>query len=295
MSAHQTTVIRQATVTRQRRRPRPKHMEVWVLWLLLGLGSIVMIAPFYWMIATSFKPRSEVLVFPPTWWPQEPTLQPWQELTELRGGFHIFFRNSVFVTACITLLVLFTSSVSGYVFAKFKFRGRTVLFILLLSMMMIPFTVSIIPLYRLMVDLHWTNSYWALIIPSAYSPFGIFLMRQFMHAIPDDLIDAARIDGASEWRIYFRIVLPLSTAAIAALGIFTFMAAWDDFLWPLVILDEPHLYTLPLGLSQLRGRFGSDVASMAAGATVSVLPVLIVYFFAQRRFIEGIALTGVKG
>ncbi len=160
---------------------------------------------------------------------------------------------------------------------------------------MIPFNVSLIPLYKLMADLRWTNTYWALIIPSAYSPFGIFLMRQFMHSIPDDLLDAARIDGASEWRIFLRIVLPLSTAALAALGIFTFMWTWDDFLWPLVIIDEPELYTLPLGLSQLRGRFGSDVATMAAGATVSVLPVLIVYLLAQRRFIEGITMTGMKG
>ena len=120
-------------------------------------------------------------------------------------------------------------------------------------------------------------------------------MRQFMHSIPDDLLDAARIDGASEWRIFLRIVLPLSTAALAALGIFTFMWTWDDFLWPLVIIDEPELYTLPLGLSQLRGRFSSDVATMAAGATVSVLPVLLVYLLAQRRFIEGITMTGMKG
>jgi len=130
---------------------------------------------------------------------------------------------------------------------------------------------------------------------SNYSPFGIFLLRQYMHSIPNDLIDAARIDGASEWRIFFRLILPLSTAALGALGLFTFMGVWDDFLWPLVLLDDPELYTLPLGLSQLRGRVGTDVASMQAGATVSVLPVLIIYFFAQRRFIEGIALTGLKG
>ncbi len=285
----------QTIPTTQRRRVSAKQIELWALWLLLGVGAILMVAPFYWMIVTSFKPRSEVLVFPPTWWPSEPTLAPWRELTELRGGFHIFFRNSVFVTVSTTLLVLFTSAVSGYVFAKFEFPGRRVLFVILLSMMMIPFNVSLIPLYQLMANLKWTNSYWALIIPSVYSPFGIFLMRQFMHSIPSDLMDAARIDGASEWRIFFRIVLPLSTAAIGALGIFTFMGVWDDFLWPLVILDEPSLYTLPLGLSQLRGRFGSDVGTMTAGATVSVLPILIVYFFAQRRFIEGIALTGLKG
>ncbi|MHB0856663.1 MAG: carbohydrate ABC transporter permease [Anaerolineae bacterium] len=264
--------------------------------LLLGVGALLMIAPFYWMVVTSFKPAEEVLVFPPTWWPQQPTWEPYLELTELRGGgFPIFFRNSLFVTVVVTALVLLTSALAGYVFAKFQFRGRNVLFVAVLSMLMIPFNVSIIPLYALMVTFQWTNSYWALIIPSAFSPFGIFLMNQFMHSIPSDLVDAGRIDGASEYSIFFRIVLPLSAAPLGALGIFTFMWTWDDFLWPLVIIDEPRFYTLPLGLSQLRGRFGSNVAAMAAGATVAVLPVIIVYLFAQRRFVEGIALTGIKG
>ncbi len=284
-----------AAVARPPARPARKLVERALLWLVLGLGTIVMVGPFYWMIVTAFKPPTEVLVFPPTWWPHAPTLDPWVELTELRGGFHNFFRNSLILTSIITLLVLLTSSLSGYVFAKFQFRGRELLFLVVLSTLMIPFNVSIIPLYELMVKLDWTNSYWALIIPSAYSPLGIFLMRQFMHVIPNDLIDAARIDGASEFAIFFRIILPLSMPAIAALGIFTFMWNWDDFLWPLVILDDPQLYTLPLGLAQLRGRFGSDVGTMMAGATLTVLPVLVVYLFAQRRFVEGITMTGMKG
>lgn len=288
------TILSSATTRRVKSHRDKASRKQIALWLLLGIGAVLMIAPFYWMIVTAFKPKTEVLLFPPTWWPHEPTLQPWRELTELRGGFHIFFRNSVFVSVTVTTLVLLSSAATGYVFAKFNFWGRSALFVVVLSMMMIPFNVSLIPLYQLMANLGWTNSFWALIVPSAYSPFGIFLMRQFMHSLPDDLIDAARIDGASEWRIFFRIVLPLSTAALGALGIFTFMWTWDDFLWPLVVVDEAALYTLPLGLAQLRGRFGSDVASMAAGATLSVLPVLIVYFVAQRRFIEGIALTGIK-
>jgi multiple sugar transport system permease protein len=182
----------QTVPSRQRQRLTARRVELWTLWLVLGIGAILMVAPFYWMIITSFKPRTEVLLFPPTWWPNEPTLDPWLALTRLRGGFHIFFRNSVFVTVCTTVLVLFTSAATGYVFAKFEFRGRRVMFIIILSMMMIPFNVSLIPLYQLMADLKWTNSYWALIIPSAYSPFGIFLMRQFMHSIPNDLLDALR-------------------------------------------------------------------------------------------------------
>jgi len=285
----------QTTHKRPLERPAGKSLEKWVLWLLLGAGAFLMVAPFYWMIVTAFKSRSEVMVFPPTWWPQQPTLRSWEDLTRLRGGFHIFFANSLFVSSCTTLLVLLTSAMAGYVFAKFEFRGRELLFILVLSLLMIPFNVYIIPLYKLMADLSWTNSYWALIIPGIYSPVGIFLMRQFMHSIPNDLVDAARVDGASEWGIFFRIVLPLSTAALAALGIFTFTWTWDDFLWPLVIIDEPQRYTLPLGLSQLRGRFGTDVGTSMAGAMVAVLPVLIVYLFAQRRFVEGITLSGLKG
>jgi multiple sugar transport system permease protein len=272
-----------------------KALEQWLLWIVLGAGAILMIAPFYWMVVTAFKPQQEILVFPPTWWPHEPTLVPWQKLTELRGGFQNFFRNSIFVTTAITALTLLTSAAAGYVFAKFKFRGRELIFVVILASLMIPFNVYIIPLYKLMVDLKWTNSYWALIIPAAYSPLGIFLLRQFMHSIPNDLLDAARIDGATEFTIFSRIVLPLSTPALAALGIFTFMWNWDDFLWPLVIIDDPTLYTLPLGLAQLRGRFGTDVGSMMAGNILAILPVLIVFLLAQRRFIEGITLTGLKG
>jgi ABC-type glycerol-3-phosphate transport system permease component len=267
-----------------------------LLMAVLAVGAVLMVGPFYWALVTSFKSREEILVFPPTWWPAQPTLEHWIGLTNLRiGSFEIFFRNSLFVATTVTLLTLLTSSMAGYVFAKYRFRGRDALFVGILSMLMIPFNISIIPLYALMLDLHWTNSFWALIIPSAFSPFGIFLMRQFMHSIPDELIDAARIDGASEFGIYFRIVLPLSTAALGALAIFIFIAQWDDFLWPLVIIDEPALYTLPLGLSQFRGRVGTNVGGLAAGSMLAVIPVLIVYFIAQRRFVEGIAMTGMKG
>ncbi len=286
-------------VTRRREQSRRfswARLERMLLTAFLAIGSVLMIGPFYWALVTAFKSREEILLFPPTWWPKNPTLEHWIELSDLRiGSFEVFFRNSLFVSITVTVLTLLTSSMAGYVFAKYSFRGRDALFIAILSMLMVPFNISIIPLYALMLDLQWTNTFWALIIPSAFSPFGIFLMRQFMHSIPDELIDAARIDGASEFGIFFRIVLPLSTAALAALAIFIFIAQWDDFLWPLVIIDEPALYTLPLGLSQFRGRVGTNVGGLAAGSMLAVIPVLIVYFIAQRRFIEGIAMTGMKG
>ncbi len=288
-----STISKGNVTTRAKR--RRLNWERYLFWVVLGFGAILMIGPFYWMFITSFKPREEILLFPPTWWPQQPTIENYY-LSKLRvGNFPIFFRNSLFVATTITLLTLFTSALAGYLFAKHQFKGRDLIFLAVLSMLVIPFNISIIPLYALIVDLNWNNTYWALIIPSAFSPFGIFLMRQFMHTIPTELIDAARIDGASEFGIFFRIILPLSTAPLAALGIFTFIMQWDDFLWPLVIIDDPALYTLPLGLSQLRGRFGSDIGQLAAASTMTVLPVLIVYILAQRRFIEGITLTGLKG
>ena len=279
---------------------RPHRRKVpwlrYLLWLLLGIGSIIMIVPFYWTIITSFKTTAEIQRFPPTWWPQEWTLDHWLELGNLSiGSFPVFFRNSVFVTTVITVLTLFTSSLSGYVFAKFEFPGRNKIFILVLAMMMIPFSITLIPSYALMVRFHWINNYLALIIPVAFNPFGIFLMRQFMHGIPNELLDAARIDGSGEWQIFFRIVLPLCTAGLAALGILTFIGQWDNFLWPLVIIDDPDLYTIPLGLAQFRGRVGTNVGGLAAAAMVAVLPVLIMYLFAQKRFIEGITLSGLKG
>ena len=267
-----------------------------VLWLVLGVGAIAMVGPFYWMLVTSLKIRQEAIRYPPTWWPETFTWQNWQALNDLTAGsFTLFFRNSIFVASTITILTLLVSSMTGYVFAKLPFPGRDRLFWVVLSMMMIPFTVSIIPSFALMDRLGWINSYFALIVPIVFNPFGIFLMRQFMMALPGDLLDAARMDGASEFRVFFQIVIPLSQAALAALGILTFLAQWDNFLWPLVILQDPDKYTVPLGLAQFRGRLGTEIGPTAAGSILAVLPVLIIYIFAQRKFVEGIALTGLKG
>jgi ABC-type glycerol-3-phosphate transport system permease component len=266
-----------------------------LLIVALIIGGILMIAPFYWMLITSFKTRAEIAAFPPTWFPQEITFTHWRSLTDLDiGSFVDFFRNSIFVTGTITALTLFTSSITGYVFAKFDFPFRDKIFLVVLSMMIVPFSVTLIPLYGMMAAWGWLDNYLALIVPVLFNPFGIFLMRQFMRGIPDELLDAARLDGASEFGIFFRIVLPLSSAPLAALAIFVFTQQWDNFLWPLVILESPELYTLPLGLAQFRGRTGLDVGPVAAGSVLSVLPVIVVYLFAQRQFIEGITLSGVK-
>ena len=266
-----------------------------VLWIVLGIGSVAMIGPFYWMIISSFKTQREGTAIPPTWWPQEFTLKNWQDIGNLTtGSMLIFFRNSAFVVIVITLITLFTSSIAGYVFAKFEFRFKNVIFWLVISLLVVPFSVTLIPLFNMVADWGWRNNYLALIVPILFTPFGIFLMRQQIANIPNELIDAARIDGASELGIYLRVILPLSGAALAALAIFTFTFQWDNFLWPLVVLDDPGLYTLPLGLAQFRGRGTVDMGLVSAASFVAVLPVLIVYVLAQRRFIEGITLTGMK-
>lgn len=286
-----------ATVETRQQNWRWKRLDLekLVLWIVLGIGAVAMIGPFYWMFISSFKTRSEGVAIPPTWWPQTFTLENWQGLTDLAvGSMPLFFRNSLFVVTVITLITLFTSSLAGYVFAKFEFRFKNLIFWLVLSMLVVPFSVTLIPLFDMVSDWGWRNNYLALIVPIIFSPFGIFLMRQQISTIPNELIDAARIDGASEYRIYFRIILPLSSAALAALAIFTFTFQWDNFLWPLVVLDKPELYTLPLGLAQFRGRGMTDIGAVSAASFVSVLPILIVYIFAQRRFIDGIALTGMK-
>lgn len=266
-----------------------------LLWIVLGIGAIAMIGPFYWMFISSFKTKIEGVAIPPTWFPQTPTLENWAALGSLSvGSLPIFFRNSLFVVITITVITLFTSSLAGYVFAKFEFRFKGFIFWMVISMLVVPFSVTLIPLFNMVSDWGWRNNYTALIVPILFSPFGIFLMRQQIANIPSELIDAARIDGASEWGIYFRIIVPLSGAALGALAIFTFTYQWDNFLWPLIVLDSPDMYTLPLGLAQFRGRTMTDVGLVSAASFVSVLPILIVYVFAQRRFIEGITLTGMK-
>jgi len=257
---------------------------------------VIMLAPFVWMVSTSFKYNWDAISFPPRFLPQEfAGFGAYKRvLTEIPFGR--FLSNSVIVAVAVTVGVLFTSSLAGYIFAKFDFWGKEQIFLGILATMMIPFQVIVIPVYILVYQMKMLNTLWALIIPRLVSAYGIFLMRQFMSGIPSALIDAARIDGCSEFGIYARIVLPLSKPALSALGIFTFMASWDDFLWPLLVLDDLPKRTLPLGLALFRQQFGMmDWNVIMAGTLLSILPVLIVFFAAQKNFIEGIALSGIKG
>jgi len=260
---------------------------------VLTSGAVVMLAPLIWMVFAGFKTLPEILTVPPTILPNGWAFDNF--ISVLRDTpFVRYFFNSVLVAAITVGSVLITSSMAGYAFAKFDFPGKNILFVLVLATLMIPFQVRVIPLYVLASDLDLLDSYVGLVLPGLVDAFGIFLMRQFMQSIPSDLIDAARVDGASEPRIFLKIVLPLAKPALSALAIFTLVASWESFLWPLLVVSSPDKFTLPLGLAQFSGRFITRVDLQMAASTLTVLPLLIVFLFMQRRFIEGMATSGMK-
>ena len=269
------------------------HKSRPLLALVLALGAVVMLYPFFYMILSAFKGNAEIARTPPTFLPEAFTLSNFQKvLTENRFGH--YFLNSVWSTLLKTSLILYSSTLFGYVFAKIHFKGREALFLLALSTMMIPWPVTLTPMYQFMSWLGWVGSYAAIIVPTMFSTFGIYMMRQFMSSLPDELIEAARIDGAGEFSIFHQIMLPNVTAALSALGIFQFLWTWDDYLWPFLMLQSMDKYTLPVGLSLYNGQYFSDYGGIFASASIAVLPVILVYLLFQRQFIEGIALTGIK-
>jgi ABC-type glycerol-3-phosphate transport system permease component len=244
------------------------------------------------MSISTFKSEAEINVFPPTLLPREASLRPLQEAWTRVGPFLL---NSVFVAAIITPLSVLTSALVGFVFGKYEFRGKDILFYGILASMMLPGTVLLIPNYQIVVWLGWINNYLALIVPAALSPFGIFLMRQFMHTIPNELLDAARIDGASEPRIFSTIIIPLTRPALATLAIFTFMDTWNNYFWPLIVLTKEKMFTVPVGLAAFSAGYEPNFSSRNAGAFIAIVPVLIFFIIFQRQIVKGMALSGMAG
>jgi multiple sugar transport system permease protein len=253
-----------------------------------------MLAPLLWMISASFMSLKEVLSIPPVLIPSQINFKNYVEVFE-QLPFGRFFLNSVIVAAVTITSVLLTSALGGYAFAKFDFPGKSILFLIVLGTMMIPFQVRMVPLYVMLYDWSWVDSYRGIIVPGLVDAFGIFLMRQFIQSIPNDLIDAARIDGASEPHIFMRIVLPLIGPAVSALTIFTLIGNWESFLWPMIVTNSQRLYTLPIGLAMFSGRQISHTELQMAASTITVLPMVLTFLVLQRKFIEGVALTGMKG
>lgn len=265
-----------------------------VILLLLAVGGIVMLLPFVWMVLSSMKPTMELLKMPPTWLPEKGLwLGNYKQVLELIS-FDRYMLNSLLIATINTVVGLFTSALTGYIFAKYEFRGKNILFVFLLGSMMIPFQVIMIPMYNMMIDVKWVNTYYALTIPYFISIFGVFLMRQFMSKLPNDLMEAAFIDGCSHFRTFYSIMLPLVKSALSALGIFLFMGSWNDYLWPLIVIDSEVMRTIPLGLGVFIHQRGMKYDLLMAASVMSVLPILVVFFAAQKYFIEGITLTGMK-
>jgi multiple sugar transport system permease protein len=265
------------------------------VYLILCAGTLFTVVPFVWMVGTAFKSATEIIHLPPTLFPQNFTVQSYNTIfNDPHVPLARFYMNSIIVSASVVILILFTSSLAGFVFAKYRFYGKDFLFTMILATMMIPFQVLMIPAYLILVKLGLVNNLMGLIVPSATSAFGIFLMRQFVESIPTELIDAARIDGCSEFGIYLQIILPQMGAALATLGIFQFMGTWNDYLWPLIVITTTEKRTLPIMLSWYSTQHGSRYDLTMAASILVIIPVLIAYFIFQRWVVRGIALTGFK-
>lgn len=277
----------------QSRPPKIRPGDI-LLHVALLAGSVIMLLPFAWMLSTSLKEPSEIFTFPPIWIPSHLAWENYVKTVSVMP-FGRFYLNSLIVAAGITVLQLLTSSLAAFAFARLRFPGRGALFLLYLATLMIPFHVMLIPNFILMRFLGWFDTYAALIFPPAFSAFSTFLLRQYYLSLPGELDEAARIDGASSLRIWWQVIIPLSGPVLAALTIFIFLGAWNDFLWPLVITNSLEMRTLPVGLTAFQGQFKVEWHLLMAGAVIAMLPILIIYVLAQRKFIEGLAMTGLTG
>jgi multiple sugar transport system permease protein len=260
---------------------------------MLAALAIVTVYPLVWMASASLMPAGEAQSLPPRLWPSRITFSHYGELFE-RLNLARYFANSLLIASVVTLISLVVNSMAGYALAKLRFKGRDALFRLLIGGLVIPAQVAIVPLFLLMKQLGLLNSYWAVILPASASIFGLFLVRQYALSIPDALLDAARVDGAGEWRIYRTIVMPLLRPILVTLGVYTFMVTWNDFMWPLVALVDGDLQTLPVALAVLSGEHVQDTELMMAGALLTLFPVLLLFVAVQRYYVEGITAGSLK-
>ena len=291
---------------RRRRGVRPTRA---LRYVILSAGAVLFVAPFAYMVSSSFQPLGELFSYPPKWIPSNPTLDNYRQFFGSGHQIGRWIVNSAFTTSAITIAQLFFSSLVAYTFAKRTFPGRDVLFFLMLATMMLPVQITVIPNYLILKGIPlfggndlsgigghgWLDSYWGVIMPNLVSPFGIFLLRQYMRSIPDELLDAARMDGAGHFRIYWKVILPLSRPALAALAIFTFQFWWAAFFWPLIVLSSPQLYTLPLGMALFQEANRTVWNLIMAGSVLASIPLIVVFLIFQRQFVRGISLQGMKG
>jgi multiple sugar transport system permease protein len=275
--------------------PRPDRSGAGTLALhaALAAGALLTLLPLVWMVSASLMPAGEATELPPRFWPSRITLEHYRALV---GGLHLgrAFVNSLGIAAAVTALSLLINSLAGYGFARFRFAGRDRIFAVLLGALVIPAQVTMLPLFLMVRELGLVNTYAGVLVPGLASIFGIFLVRQHALAIPQSLLDAARIDGAGEWRIYRSVVVPAIRPVLITLGVFTFMGTWNDFLWPLIVLSDARRYTLPVALANLLGEHVQDAELMMAGAVLTVLPVVVMFLALQRYYVAGIVSGAVK-
>lgn len=263
-----------------------------VLYVVLIAGALIMVFPFVWTVVTSITPGA-TLTTTPKIIPDDPSLAPYFELFD-RVPFARVILNSLLIAGASTILQVVTSAMAAYVFARLPFPGRGAIFVVYLATMMIPFQVLIVPLFAEMKTLGLINTYWGAILPTIASAFGVFLLRQAMSTVPYDLDQAATLDGAGHFRIFFQIMLPLIRPALATLTVFAFLNTWNSFLWPLIILRDPLMQTLPVALSSLQGQFSTQWDVLMAGSVISIIPMFALYVFAQKYIVQGVAGTGLK-
>lgn len=265
--------------------------------ILLYVGLIVLacifIFPVIWVMLSSLKGSSELYSLPPKFIPGKPTFDNFLAAFE-KGNFGTYFLNSTFVTVTATILTLLINTMAGYALSKYRFKGDTFLLIGFISTLMIPLEVIMTPIFTVISKLGLYNSLWGIIIPPAATPTGVFLIRQYLLTVPDELIEAARIDGAGEWKIFWKLIVPIAKPVISVLAIFSFMWRWDDFIWPLVVISDPTKYTVQLALSNFIGEFNVDWGSLLAMSVVTMIPVLVVFLIFQKQFIQGMATSGMK-
>jgi len=269
-----------------------KRLRRTLLYVVLIAGAFIMAFPFVWMLVTSITPGA-TLTTTPNIIPDNPSLAPYSELFR-RVPFGRVILNSLLIAVITTILQVATSAMAGYVFARMPFPGRGAIFLIYLATMMIPFQVLIVPLFAQMKTLGLINTYWGAILPTIAWAFGVFLMRQAMSTVPYDLDQAATLDGAGHFRIFFQIMLPLVRPALATLTVFVFVSTWNNFLWPLIILRDPFMQTLPVALSSLQGQFVTQWDAIMAASVLSIIPMFVLYVFAQKYIVQGVAGTGLK-
>jgi ABC-type glycerol-3-phosphate transport system permease component len=262
--------------------------------ILLMFGVVLMIVPFLYMISASFKPGSEIYTIPFQFFPSNIYIGNYQLLFG-QTNFVRWFLNSTVMGLGRTVLAVILSLMAGYAFAKFNFRGKNILFLLLLATLTLPIYVILVPLYAMVVRLGWINSYWALILPFTAQAIGVFLARQYLLSVPGEMLEAARIDGAGEWSIFWRIIIPIAQPVTATMAILFFSASWKDFIWPLLVVNDDNMFTVSLGLPSLIGPYTQEYGAVMAGSFMAVLPILVIFLIMQRRFIEGIMAGAVKG